>query len=316
MKHFFVINPKSGKGRHAEELEAQIREVCEAKGVTYECYFTKAAGDATRFVREICQSGEELPARFYACGGDGTVCEVVNGVGAREDAAVGVIPVGTGNDFVRNFSSPELFFDISAQVDGSESEIDLIRCNDTLAINMINIGFDCEVVKKKEEFGGKKFLPKKFAYLAGLAITLFKKPTVKLSLTLEDGTEEDKHFLLTTIANGGFCGGGFNSNPRASLNDGSLDILFVNNVSRSRFVSLVGSYKKGTHITEKNGSILRHMKCGSLRMKFPEARSASIDGELYDFEELLIECLPLAGRIVIPLGAEPLAVSEGEAAKV
>ncbi|MBE6597704.1 MAG: diacylglycerol kinase family lipid kinase [Ruminococcaceae bacterium] len=302
MKHYFIINPRSGKGRHAEELEAKIREVCEAEKITYECYFTKGVGDATEFVRRVCEEAEELPARFYACGGDGTLCEVVNGVGLCKDAAVGVIPVGTGNDFVKNFTVPSLFLDISAQVGGREESIDLLRCNDILAINMVNIGFDCEVVKKKEELGRKKHFPKKLTYVAGLIITLVKKPTVKLKLALEGGVEEEKHFLLTTIANGSFCGGGFNSNPRSSLNDGNIDTIFVNNVSRSKFVSLVGSYKKGTHITEKNMKVLSHGKCKSLFMRFPEKRSASIDGELYEFEELKIECLPLAGRIIIPRG--------------
>ena len=97
--------------------------------------------------------------------GDGTFGEVVNGAVGVSGVSVGVVPIGTGNDFVRNFSSGELFFDIDAQIDGQEERIDILKCNDKYAVNMINIGFDCEVVKKKEVFNKKPFMPSKLAYI-------------------------------------------------------------------------------------------------------------------------------------------------------
>lgn len=305
MKYYFIINPASGKGGHKDGLCENITRVCEEKGIAYECYITKAVGDATEFVRGICERKELLPARFYACGGDGTFGEVVNGVGTTEGASVGIIPVGTGNDFVRNFGSDSRFFDIAYQIDGEEIKIDLLRCNDTYAVNMVNIGFDCEVVKKKEEFGGKPYIPAKLAYVAGVVATLFRKPTVKLRLSLDGEDLGEKHFLLTTIANGCFCGGGFKSNPYSYFADGMIDLLCVNNVSRTKFVSLIGSYKKGTHIVEKNFNVLENKKVKKIEMRFPEKRSASIDGELYEFRDLTIECIPNAVSFVVPKGVKP-----------
>ena len=91
--------------------------------------------------KTAAESSERL--RFYACGGDGTLGEVVNGAAGQVNAEVGLIPIGTGNDFVRNFADAGDFFDIEAQVMGEARAIDLIKCNDRYGINVVNVGFDC-----------------------------------------------------------------------------------------------------------------------------------------------------------------------------
>lgn len=312
MNYYFIINPKAGKGGHTEILEENIRNSCEKRELTYEIYHTKAVFDATDFVKRICSDKDNLPARFYACGGDGTFGEVVNGAVGVSGVSVGVVPIGTGNDFVRNFSSGELFFDIDAQIDGQEERIDILKCNDKYAVNMINIGFDCEVVKKKEVLNKKPFMPSKLAYIFGVVVTLAKKPGVVARISCDDGEFLEKKCLLTTFANGEFCGGGFRSNPEATLDDGEIDALFVENISRTRFVSLVGSYKKGTHLVPQNAEILKNKKVKRVEFKFASTQSASIDGEIFDFDELCIDVVPNAIDIVVPLGAKRNKLRKGE----
>ncbi|MBQ7383485.1 MAG: YegS/Rv2252/BmrU family lipid kinase [Clostridia bacterium] len=302
MKFYFVLNPKAGKGGHTQELEKNIRLVCEKKEIPFEIYMTTGVGDATAFVKKICSDGANLPARFYACGGDGTFGEVVNGAADTAGASVGVIPVGTGNDFVRNFAPAEAFFDIEAQISGEETRIDLLKCNDSYAVNMINIGFDCEVVKKTAKLKKNALVPSKLAYIAGVVSTLIKKPGVRASVSFDGSEFTDKRYLLTTFANGSFCGGGFHSNPFSSLTDKKVDGLLINNVSRMKFISLIGSYKKGTHIVPKNDSVLKNGKYEKIIFKFPQTQSASIDGEIFDFDELCIECVPNAIDIILPAG--------------
>ncbi len=302
MKYYFILNPKAGKGAHTDELRENIRRTCEEKNIPYEIYMTAGVGDATAFVKRICSDSSLLPARFYACGGDGTLGETVNGAVNIEGASVGLIPVGTGNDFVRNFAPREAFFDISAQIDGTETKIDLLRCNDFYSINMINIGFDCEVVKKTVKLKKSPLIPSKLAYVAGVVTTLVKKPGVRASISFDGSEFEEKKYLLTTLANGSFCGGGFHSNPNSALRDGDIDGLFINNVSRAKFISLVGSYKKGTHLVPKNDKILFNGKYKKIVFKFPQTQSASIDGELFDFDELVVECMPSAMSFVLPRG--------------
>ena len=310
MKYYFVLNPKAGKGSHSEELEVRIRAACEKRKIPYEIYMTTGVGDATAFVRKICADEANLPARFYACGGDGTFGEVVNGAVGTVGASVGVIPVGTGNDFVRNFSPSDAFSDIDAQISGEETRIDLLRRNDFYAVNMINIGFDCEVVKKMSKLKKNPLIPSKLAYIAGVIITLIKKPGVNTSISFDGSDFVNKRYLLTTFANGSFCGGGFHSNPYSSLTDRQVDGLLVNNVSRTKFVSLVGSYKKGTHIVPKNDDVLKNSKYEKVVLRFPQTQSASIDGELFDFDELSIECVPSAISVILPAGVSSPVCSE------
>lgn len=302
MKNYFIINPKAGKGKHSDALEAQIRSACEQNGADFEIYLTTAVGDATRFVKEICADADNLPARFFACGGDGTLGEVVNGAVGVEGAYVGLIPSGTGNDFVRNFSDKDLFFDIEAQLCGSEIRVDVLKCNDIYAINMINIGFDCEVVKKKESIQSRGILPSKLAYIFGLVGTLVKKPGVRAKISFDGDEGVEKKYLLTTFANGKFCGGGFHSNPFAALNDGVCDVLLVNDISRTRFVSLVGSYKKGTHINPRTEKILSSKKAAVIDIDFCGTQSISIDGEIVDFEHITISCVRGALGFTVPRG--------------
>ena len=305
MKHYFITNPAAGKKNSCELLAQSIRKACENKGVSYEIYETKGVRDATAFVKQTCESnssGEEL--RFYACGGDGTLGEVVTGAVGYPFAAVGLIPKGTGNDFVRNFTNKELFFDVEAQLDGKDTAIDVLRCNDMYAINMINIGFDCEVVKKMMKIKRWPCVPSKLAYILGIIPTLITKPTVKATAYLDGNETEGKDLLLTTIANGCYCGGGFHSNPEALLTDGKINLLFVNNIGRLRFLQLVSSYKKGTHLVAKNASILSSESYSSLDLVFEGTQSASVDGEIHDIEgKLHVEIIRDALNFVVPRGS-------------
>ena len=318
MNNYFIVNPKAGHGGHLEEFCENIKRICEEKAVTYKIYMTKSVGDATDFVRGICADSSRLPARFYACGGDGTLCEVANGAIGTKGAEVGLIPIGTGNDFARNFSNGESFFDVAAQLEGKSERLDILRYNGSFAVNMINVGFDCEVVKKKEKLQQHKFLPSKLAYILGLIITLVKKPGMKAAVFADGKEISDKSFLLSTFANGSFCGGGFKSNPRASVLDGKVDALFVRNIPRLKFLSLVGSYQKGTHLVPKNDKILFAQKVSSLLLKFPQKQSISVDGEVLECEELLIECVNNGMDFVVPRGSSLIGkpVTEEEPAMV
>jgi diacylglycerol kinase family enzyme len=123
---------------------------------------------------------------------------------------------------------------------------------------MLNTGFDCEVVVKMQEI--KRRVPAGMAYALGVLIELFKKPCVKLRVTADDVFVEEGEKLLCAVANGGFYGGGYHPLPHASLCDGMLDVCLVNNVSRFRFLSLIGKYKKGTHLIPATRDIITTLR--------------------------------------------------------
>ena len=307
MKYCFIINPASGKTTTKEGLEEKIKDRCAMAEKECHILFTQKVGDAREYIPRFCKEHTDSEIRFFACGGDGTLCEAVNGVMALDESdrarvSLGVIPVGTGNDFVRNFEPKELFMDVEAQLEATPVKIDLIKCNDFYAVNMINIGFDCQVVCKTDEFKHKKFIPSKLAYICGLVVTLIKKPGVEMTVSADGKPAESKKLLLTTFANGNFCGGGFHSNPNAELCDGKIDALFVKNVSRTKFLSLVGSYKKGTHLCGKYEDILSNFKATSYNIDFDRPTNISVDGEVLTVDNVQMSCLSGALSFLVPKG--------------
>ena len=300
MKYCFIINPASGKKDTKEGLESRIKEAAGRAGADVTVVYTKKAGDAIELAASFCADNPDGELAVIACGGDGTLGEAVNGVMSvpdRERICVGVIPVGTGNDFVRNFCGSETFFDLDALFAATPTRIDLIKYNDGYAVNMINIGFDCQVVVKMADF--KAHVPSKLAYICGLVATLVKKPGVSVQITDADGTKK-RELLLCTFANGQFCGGGFHSNPNAKLCDGRINALFVNNISRTKFVGLVGSYKSGTHLTEKNANILEESFSERYELNFDAPTSISVDGEIHTVQSLCLECVNDAIGFLVP----------------
>lgn len=304
MKYCFILNPAAGKGKKYKDLIPDIQQACKERGVECDIHITESIGDGETYARRFCESYPDEPLRIYACGGDGTLCEVVNGAVGFPNACVGVIPVGTGNDFVRNFSPKESFFDIGAQLDGTVEEFDLIKANDKYCVNMLNIGFDCEVVVRMDKIKKSPLVPSKLAYIAGLVITLVDLPGADIDVSFDGGANVEKRsFLLSTIANGRFCGGGFKSNPRAQLNDGLMDICLIKPVTRRKFLSLVSSYKAGTHLeNEKAKPIIDYIRCESVDYYFGKAQNIGIDGEVTRADSLHMEIARGALRFIVPKG--------------
>ncbi len=303
MKHIYVINPAAGKNDSTEALSEKIRASYVGTDLpALDIYQTTGVGDATRFVREYCRTHPDEEVRFYACGGDGTFSEVAGGAVGFAHAAVGLVPVGTGNDFMRGFEAREQFMNIDAQRDGQVLELDMIRCNDYYGVNLLNTGFDCEVVVKTSEIKRKKWVPRGMAYGLGVAIELIRKPGVTVELTVDDGEPQKRKLLLCAIGNGARYGGGFTPLPFASVSDGQLDFCFVKNVSRLKFISLVGTYKKGTHVIPQNADILEYGRCRRVHMSFAQAQNVCLDGEVRKMKECDVEVIPGGLRFVLPDG--------------
>ncbi len=299
MKHHFIINPAAGKGTLTRALAARITAACEEKRVDYVIYETRGPGDAEVYVRTAL--AEEGLHRFYSCGGDGTLCETVNGAPLCDRAEFALIPIGTGNDFCRNFDYRAAFFEIERQLNGVPTPIDLIRYNDRYCVNMLNIGFDCNAANRANQLKKKKLFPKSMAYAGGIAHSLVRKMTTDMEIELNDGEIIDRPLLLITIGNGQFCGGGFRSNPRALINDGLFDINIVEKISRLSFLSLVSSYKAGTHL-EMAPDYVTYRQASSLSLKLKQQCAVCVDGEIDYAEALDISLVPAAIKFVFPEG--------------
>lgn len=302
MHHHFIINPAAGQGQAVRYIP-QIHQYFSDNPQPYTIYTSCGVGDITAYVQKTAaESSEEL--RFYACGGDGTLNEVICGAIGHAHVSVGILPAGTGNDFIRSFQDANLFQQIAAQVSGTPALIDLIRVNQQYAINMLNIGFDCNAALAASQLKKKPLLKGPLAYLAGTLQQFCHKMGSSLQFTIDEKEHFFGDFLLCTIANGRFCGGGFQSSPEAHLSDGLLDLAAVRLLSRRRFLSLLPSYRSGAYLKKQiETGLVTYRQCKQLQIFAASPLYVCIDGEISSFTSLNIAVLPEAVRFIVPYGA-------------
>lgn len=305
MKHVFIINPAAGKENSYEEIR-QALETLE-RPVDYELYETQAPGDATAFIRNYCATHTD-PVRFYACGGDGTLNEVVNGAVGFAHASVGCYPCGSGNDFVKYYGGKRVFLNVKELVEAPEESIDLMRVGNKYAINATHFGFDSCVAKTMMNVRRKKLIGGKNAYTTGVVVGLLKamknacKVYVDGELLNPKGT-----ILLCTVANGQYVGGSFRCAPRSLDNDGLLEVCLVHPVSHLTFLKLIGDYTKGTHLgNPKFDKLIEYRRGKTVQIEAPEGFLYSFDGELIAQNRFVVEVVPEALRFAVPKTAKPL----------
>lgn len=306
MIYHFILNPKSGRSKKQRNMEDVIKSACRARNLNYHIYYTTCPGDATEYVRSMVRISADRQ-RFICVGGDGTINEIVTSAPQNLNVEFGVIPYGSGNDFVKNFSNTELFSSIEAQLDGDIITLDLIKVNDTYCVNMVNIGFDCMVVKESDKIKRFKLIPPEASYILGIVSAFFKKFGTHMRLIFDDGEIIDEELTLTAIGNGKFCGGGFKALPNAITNDGLMDLCIINKVSRPTFISLVSEYKAGTYLdNEKAMKVIRYKQVPHFKMEFDAPIPICIDGEIKGAKTIDFEVVKDGFNFVVPKGCEIL----------
>ena len=301
MKHFFIVNRASGKKGTHDALVEKINSFCLQQELDYEVRFTEYPSHAKWIVKsELAKKAGAI--RFYACGGDGTVNEVASGLVGENSAELAVIPVGTGNDFVRSFTPSGSFMSIEHQINGESIRVDTVSAGESIFINMLNVGFDSAVVATISCLRDKTSLMRgKLAYIFGLIINLFKMPKTTLSCEFDDGEKIEGEFLLSAFSNGQYYGGGFKAASLASASDGMLDVIFVRPCSRLVFLSLVSKYKNGTLLEDKRSEkYVIYKKCSSLKAAFSKESAVCVDGELVGMHEFDIEIIPSSLNFSLP----------------
>ena len=171
--------------------------------------------------------------------------EVIRDIG-YDNAAMTVIPVGTGNDFLKNFGgAAPLFADAENLWDGPQFPMDAIDVNGRIALTIACSGIDARVAADVHKYSESPLLDGKTSYIASLAVNfLFKGIASHWTVTLDDEVIEDD-FSLVSVCNGRYYGGGFMPVAEARMDDGVLNTLVVKKVSRVTFARFVGPYSKG-----------------------------------------------------------------------
>ena len=259
MKHIFIVNPTSGKGKALKTVE-QIEKVCKERNIDYEINYTKSSGDATKIARKYFFSKNIL----FSVGGDGTLNEVVNGIIGSKNI-LGVVPCGSGNDFYRTLEKIKEEYPV----------IDIGKINNKYFINTVSIGIDAEVARNVSLMKKVK-LPSSQIYNASIVYTFFKYKFKNIEFTIDNKTNKSKVTILT-ICNGKMYGGGYKIAPDANLSDGYFDVYFVEKLHKTIIPFLIGMLKKGTH--EKHKSVHKN-KATKINFKCDYDLVCSIDGEI------------------------------------
>ena len=297
MKHLFIINPAAGSRNRTEEYRQKITKACDAKGLDYRIEVSQAPGECTRIAAEAARTGEEY--RLYACGGDGTLNEVVSGAAGFENVSVTVFAGGSGNDFVRLFSETEPFRDLEKLLDCDEATFDLIRCNEDISMNICSVGLDARIGTDVSNYKRLPLLHGFRAYAASTVINVIKGIAEHYVIEV-NGERIDGKKTLVCVCNGRFYGGGFNPVPEADPGDGMLEVLVVEKVSRLKVAQVVSKYKKGQYA--KYPELIRHFRTDHVRIICDKPTSINLDGELRTAEVVDIRIAPEKIRFFYPKG--------------
>ena len=286
MKHIFIINPTAGKQDSRQRIYDMADVLRTRHGLEVECILTKRQGHATEIARRLCESGEAL--RFYACGGDGTANEVANGIYGYANAAMTVIPVGTGNDFLKNFGDDaEKFRDVENLWNGPQFPIDVIDMNGRIALTIACSGLDARIAADVHKYGDSPLLDGKGSYVAALVVNfLFKEIASHWTVTLDDQVIDDK-FALIAVCNGRYYGGGFMPVGEARMDDGILQTLVVKRVNRPTFLRFVGPYAKGEYRKFPKYASCYTARCIRITSDKPDIVTC-VDGECLTNQEVTI----------------------------
>jgi len=273
VKHLFIINPAAGSRDRTAEYTAQIRQAC--RGLDYEIQVSTAPGECRRLARQAAETGEAY--RIYACGGDGTLNEVVSGAAGFDNAAVTVLSGGSGNDFVKIFSEPPAFRDLKRLLEPEEARFDLIRCNDDFCLNICSVGLDARIGTDVARYKRLPFLHGFSAYAASTVINVLRGIGEHYVVEI-NGERIDGEQTFVCACNGQYYGGGFHPIPQASPADGVLNVLVVKKVSRLQVPGLVGKYKSGRY--QELSHVARYFETNRLTVHCDQPSPINLDGEL------------------------------------
>lgn len=299
MKHLFLVNPTAGPYNRSYELTNKISDQLKGLGLSWSTQVTEYRGHATELARAAAERGDEV--RIYACGGDGTLNEVVNGAAGYENAAVTQYPCGSGNDFLRLFGpdSPR-FYELPELLEGEQAPADLIDCNGHLVLNICSVGFDARIGLGMAEYKRYPMVGGATAYQLSLIKNLIAG--IHRPYQIEVGEEHfSGDYTLICACNGRFYGGGFNPSPDAVPDDGMLDFLLVKGVSRLTVARMVKLYAAGRSnempdlVTIRRGTSME-ISCDRLSM-------VNLDGERLDSDKLSISLSAKKINFFFPKGA-------------
>ena len=307
MKHLIVVNGSAGS--FDASFEKKIEEAF--KGLEHEVYKTTGPRSVIPFLREYLKKNNKDTVRIYACGGDGTIFEVVNAIVGFENAEMAILAIGTGNDFVKIYGGQEKFQDFQALINGKVKKIDLSKLEGdglggtVYSVNVINFGFDA-IVGAMGNYYKEHGLPEEAKkknmepYDYALKHDAMKHGRFNDIEVFADGEKlNEKQMLLATLAQGQFVGGKFHCAPKSDNTDGLIDVCVLKTMTFLGLGMIIGTYTKGKHLNRKRRKIV-YRRAKEIKMVSPKDFDVCVDGEMYKGNNFTVSVVPGAIKLVLP----------------
>ncbi len=286
-----ILNSAAGSVKDPEAVIARLQSL-----PNVDLRLTTKAGSAERCARAAVKAGCDL---IIAAGGDGTLNEVVNGVGEKnDDVRLGLIPLGTGNDFARSLDLPKELDDCLDVIrNGRTRKIDLVRVTSDQVRYFVNVsagGFSGAVNDKLTPEIKDTWGPLAYVRSAAAALTELRAFRTNLSFDNTDSLSLDLYNIV--IANGRYVAGGMPIAPEASIDDGLLDVILLPETSRAQLTLLAPQIMLGTHLTS-DAVVFR--RAAKICVNSKPGMWFNVDGELVGNEPATFEVLPRALEFVV-----------------
>jgi diacylglycerol kinase (ATP) len=291
MQTCVILNPHAGTVEDIATVEAAVRRLDGMR-----LHTTKQPGHGQQIAREAAAQGCSF---IVAAGGDGTINEVVNGLAEHfEQVVLGVLPVGTGNDFARAIGIPtEIEVAVDVLLRRETRALDVVRvCSDETRyfINVSAGGFSGLVDEKLTEDLKRSWGP--LAYLRSAAAALPDLTDYHTLLTFDDDEQHEIKTYNIVIANARYVAGGIPIAPEASLDDGLVDVLIVPAASMPQLALLVPQILLGQHL---GSELIMFRRARKVRVESQPGMWFNADGELVGNQPATFEVLPRALRVVV-----------------
>ena len=290
-----VINPRAGRGR-GRRCARRLRRRLEAAGLAVRASFSRAPGDVEAQVRAACARGWQ---RVVVAGGDGTLHEAVNGIlGSGATAALGLVPLGTGNDFAKSLGLPRDWRGAADRVverlrAGTVRRVDAGRCNGFYFANGVGLGLDAEVAALSGRF---KWLPGGAAYVAAVVGLLARgAPSAEARVEYEGGRLTQRISLAAAL-NGQCIGGVFRLAPTARNDDGLLQVVIAAPLNRRQIVRYAPRVMRGRH---EGLAVARMFAARRLCLALDRPLVLEADGEIRDRAATRLEVEALPGALAL-----------------
>ena len=303
MRYVFIANPNAGSKNGFEKYRDRITVTCEKLGVPYKFMLTRLGADLTDFARSEGETGDEV--RIIVLGGDGGICGAANGIIGMENVEFGIIPCGSGNDYVKTFGGAQGFEDVEHYLTAPSRYVDAIDTGHFASVNICSMGIDAIICDRTNRMAKTKKFLGSGTYTLSVLISMLGKVYNTLKVTIDDQYVYEGDFMFSLAACGRYYGGGYQGAPMADPSDGLLDFVMIKRVSKLKMARLLGEYKSGRYPESKKFEGLLTVRRGK-KMKIESAKPSivNIDGECLTLSEVTFEVIPRALRLIVNDGKQ------------